>query len=426
MMLISLSDAMDCICPQISDHQQRVTYIAMQIARSMKNSRVNLKNLFCAALLHDIGAIRFEDREELINSRDFENILWHSEIGYELYKSTPLLANAAPIILYHHSEWRNCSDNEIEISPVPIESHIIHLADSIELLINNDTNILEQSDGIIEQIASNRDHLFHPDCVAAFKLVANCEAFWLKTVSSNIHDFVALELESQSVSILDSRVLDIASIFMRMVDSISPWTVAHSSGVAGAAIALARLCQFSNQEQAYIYLAGILHDLGKLTVPAEIINQDGEKSPHDWAIIKGHTFFTYQILKAAGFPQFIIEWAAYHHERINGNGYPFHISGKDLSLGSRIMCVADVMAAVMEDRPYREAMDVEVAKSTLKNMGNYKLLDSNLVTLLIDNFNVIDNMRREVQEAYLDKQKLFPTLVSRLYETESAPAICLD
>src|SRR3990167_2949515 len=103
-------------------------------------------------------------------------------------------------------------------------------------------------------------------------------------------------------------------------------------------------------------IAALLHDIGKLSVPDEILEKPGGLSTEEFNIMRGHTYFTYHILNSIDGFDTISEWAAFHHEKLNGRGYPFHLKEGQLSIGSRIMAVSDKFSALSEDRPYRKSL----------------------------------------------------------------------
>jgi len=104
------------------------------------------------------------------------------------------------------------------------------------------------------------------------------------------------------------------------------------------------------------------------------------------------------VLSSIGGIQQITEWAALHHERLDGSGYPFHLTSKKLGIGSRIVSIADVFTALAEDRPYRHAMNKNHSMSILKDLGNKRLLDINIIELLDANYEQIHWLMSEAQE----------------------------
>ncbi len=154
-----------------------------------------------------------------------------------------------------------------------------------------------------------------------------------------------------------------------------------------------------------MYVAGRLHDLGKLAVNDRILEKDGKLEPNEFAVIKSHTYYTARLME--NIPEFstIREWASYHHERLDGKGYPFGLGAAELNLGARIMAVADVFTAIKEDRPYRDGKTDDAAIKVLRSMAG-PTLDPRLVQLLIENFEEVDTLRiaaqTEEDKAYMN------------------------
>ena len=201
------------------------------------------------------------------------------------------------------------------------------------------------------------------------------------------------------------RLISLSSVFSKIIDYRTKFTAAHSSGVAAVAKALAKLVGFSDLECLMMEIAGYLHDLGKLAVPAEILEKPGKLTEEEFNIVRKHTYHTYNILKQIDNLDVIAEWASFHHESLNGGGYPFKIKGQNLMLGSRIMAVADVFTAITEDRPYRSGMTREKVFNTLQGMIDNGKLDAYIVSLLKDHFEEVNSLRMAAQKVSTDEYK---------------------
>jgi HD-GYP domain-containing protein (c-di-GMP phosphodiesterase class II) len=136
-------------------------------------------------------------------------------------------------------------------------------------------------------------------------------------------------------------------------------------------------------------VAGDLHDLGKLAIPNSILNKPGSLTKEEMSIMKCHTYYTYLVINSIGGLKQIAEWGAYHHEKLDGSGYPFHCTANELSTGARIMMVADIFTALAEDRPYRKGMSKDGIVEIIKQFSDRSLLDTRIVNLLFDNYNEI-------------------------------------
>ena len=135
------------------------------------------------------------------------------------------------------------------------------------------------------------------------------------------------------------------------------------------------------------------------------MEKPGKLTEEEFNIVRKHTYHTYNILKQIDNLDVIAEWASFHHESLNGGGYPFKIKGQNLMLGSRIMAVADVFTAITEDRPYRSGMTREKVFNTLQGMIDNGKLDAYIVSLLKDHFEEVNSLRMAAQKVSTDEYK---------------------
>ncbi|BAF60878.1 MAG: HD-GYP domain-containing protein [Pelotomaculum sp.] len=140
----------------------------------------------------------------------------------------------------------------------------------------------------------------------------------------------------------------------------------HSRRVAKIAIAIADKMVMSNKEQDYIYLAGLLHDVGKLGMKDSYLLKPGKLSLEEWLEIKKHPVISYNLLKAIPGMHYVSLIALYHHERYDGNGYPRGLMGNSIPKGARILAVADAFEAMTADRVYRPKLDCRAAVAELR------------------------------------------------------------
>jgi putative two-component system response regulator len=160
----------------------------------------------------------------------------------------------------------------------------------------------------------------------------------------------------------------IIKVMSSMVEMRDPYTAGHQQRVADLAQTISLEMGLSKERVEGIRMAGLIHDIGKIAVPAEILTKPGKLSDIEFSLIKVHPQAGYDILKDIEFPWPIDKIVLQHHERMDGSGYPYGISGEEIILESRIMAVADVVEAMASHRPYRAALGLEVAKEEiLKN-----------------------------------------------------------
>ena len=155
------------------------------------------------------------------------------------------------------------------------------------------------------------------------------------------------------------------------VETRDPYTAGHQRRVSNLARAISTEMGVSEDQIQGVRMAGVIHDIGKISVPGEILSKPGKISQNEFGIIKEHPQVGYNILKTVDFSWPIAQIVLQHHERMDGSGYPNGISGENILLEARILAVADVVEAMASHRPYRPALGIDIAlKEISKNRGS--------------------------------------------------------
>ena len=166
------------------------------------------------------------------------------------------------------------------------------------------------------------------------------------------------------------------------VETRDPYTAGHQRRVTDLASAIGKELGLSEGQTEGIRMAGIIHDIGKIYVPAEILSKPGSLAEVEFSMIKMHAQAGFDILKTIEFPWPIAQIVLQHHERVNGSGYPLGLSGEDILLEARILAVGDVVEAMASHRPYRPALGLDKALEEIaQNKG--KLYDSEVANACI-------------------------------------------
>jgi putative nucleotidyltransferase with HDIG domain len=162
----------------------------------------------------------------------------------------------------------------------------------------------------------------------------------------------------------------IVQVLESVMAARDPYTVTHQQAVAQLSLAIAREMGLGEKQIRTVMMAARLHDFGKISVPMGILSKTGELSVPEMAMIKSHPTTGYDMLKPLTLPTNIFMTIMQHHERINGSGYPFGLSGEDILLEARILGVADVVEAMSSHRPYRPSLGIEMALEEIsRNRG---------------------------------------------------------
>jgi putative nucleotidyltransferase with HDIG domain len=163
-----------------------------------------------------------------------------------------------------------------------------------------------------------------------------------------------------------------------VVETRDPYTAGHQRRVAELARAIAREMGLPEWQVMGIHVAGLLHDVGKVAVPGEILSKPGKLTPNEFSIISSHCQVGYDILEKIDFPWPVTKAILQHHERIDGSGYPYHLSGEEIVIEARILGVADVVDAMSSHRPYRPALGLNKALQEISQASG-TLYDSKVV-----------------------------------------------
>lgn len=389
--IYALSDALDLVGVDDVAHGKRVGIMAAECGKARGLPEAEITFLFDLGMLHDIGVSSTQTHHHLVSEFDWQGSQVHAEIGYGLLRGFAPLSRMAIPVRYHHTRW----DKLITLPPSELtaqqaqEANLIFMVDRVDALAAQYVG----SGVLFDHLGEVRDHIqrssgsyFAPELVDVFMAASEAEAFWLlqepRSIQNYLYDLLS-RAECYQPSFAELKKL--ALVFSHIVDAKSPFTAYHSLGVSRLARFLAERAGINKENCDKLELAGLLHDLGKLRVPDEILDKPGKLDAHERRIINTHSFETYQILRSIGGFEEIALWAAYHHEEPGGMGYPFRVHEKDLSIEARILRVADIFQAMAQDRPYRAGLAEHEVLGFLKELASKGSLDADIVKLVSEN-----------------------------------------
>jgi len=176
-------------------------------------------------------------------------------------------------------------------------------------------------------------------------------------------------------------VINALEILGRALEMRDPYTFSHTRHVANIAAKIARTLGWDEDRVLGIKLAGELHDLGKISIPLDILNKPGGLSDLEYCLIKEHSLNCYNLIKDINFPFPLAEIIYQHHERLDGTGYPRQLKNSDILAESKVLAVSDILEAMTHHRPYREALGIDVACQELKE-GRGTKYDSGVVDVV--------------------------------------------
>lgn len=382
------SYALDCVEAELTQvttlHSKRVAYMSIRMARQMNTPQDALQDLAVCALLHD-NALTQYIREELngditsttsVSGKPLIGI--HCTMGEDNLQRLPFLTDVRDVIRYHHENADGSGPFGKIWQEVPLFARIIHLCDLLDVYCRAKTFTPETYQRADRFLSDHTGTLFDRACVDAFRS-AFPESEFVTLGEDDLETRLWQEVPRIRQDLDFAQIKALADFFARIVDYKSPFTSTHSIGVATDAELLARYMGFDEDTAQKMYLAGALHDIGKVAIGNEILEKPDRLTDDEFAVMKHHAAYTYSILSNIEDFEEIRDWAAFHHERLDGTGYPFKKTAAELNTQERIMACVDIYQALTESRPYKKGMPHEKASSILRDMAERGWLDGDIV-----------------------------------------------
>jgi putative nucleotidyltransferase with HDIG domain len=200
--------------------------------------------------------------------------------------------------------------------------------------------------------------------------LVNDISYGITTLRMRIHNLQVEEQVKMSLIRVETALESTVKALGVTSELRDPYTAGHQRRVTQLATAIAREMGFTENQINGIRVAGLLHDIGKIMIPAEILTKPSKLTEVEFAIVKTHSRASYDILKSIEFPWPVAQIVIQHHEKLNGSGYPSGLKWDEILMEARILCVADIVEAMSSHRPYRPALGIDVAlEDILANKG---------------------------------------------------------
>lgn len=383
----SLSEALDFVGIDDTMHGKRVAYMAAELAKSMSWSQKLIDDIILIGMLHDCGVSSTDVHTHLVTELDWENSQEHSIRGEDLLNRTRIYKDFAIYIKYHHTHWdelpETLSKEQKEIS------NLIYMVDRVDALRAQQINIDSHSpENIKNTIQKYSGTMFSPELVEAFMKSSLRDSFWFYLEQEALNDYLIEWVESSTEERFTFKdIKEVAMMFAAIVDAKSVFTSEHSIGVATLSRYLAEKLELPQDSCEKVELAGLLHDLGKLRVADDILNKPAKLNEEEKLIMNRHGFDSDMVLRRIkGFRE-IAHIASLHHETLDATGYPYSLDASEIPLEARIIAVADIFQALIQNRPYRDGLSMDKAYEILLEMGHDGKLDMDIIATLKEHLN---------------------------------------
>jgi putative nucleotidyltransferase with HDIG domain len=408
---IAFSQGLDLAEGKHLGHAQRVCYIAALIAEELGLEPQQRNAVFFAALLHDIGVplaaseicrIAGVDEEtifgpsplkapeELKGALSFadlstvvEAVHQHAVVGAATVRNLDLPEDVAAAVRAHHERWDGFGfPDALSRDAAPIEARIVAAADVAESLIAGEPSSLAARRRLAPAIAPYAGAALDPNVVARLLDLGKSDEFWLGLYAEDMPEMLHALRPATEARRSRKRVMRFAEVFADLADVKAAHAIGHSRRTADNAGRLAEAYGLDAGHTEMVRIAALLHDIGLLGVPARVMTKPDILSITEMQLMRQHPAHSETVLGALNGFEEIAVWAARHHERPDGKGYPEMLAGEDLPVESRILAVADVYSALTSERAYRGAVQRKDAKDILLGAGGTQL-DAELVRLFV-------------------------------------------
>lgn len=381
--LFALSYALDCVENELvgvtTNHSKRVAYICVKMGEKWKMGTNQLLDLAACALLHDNALTEFIKEEYSEHGeRDIKNLSLHCVIGEKNIEKIKFFGNVKGAILYHHENADGTGPLKKKWKEIPIYARMIHLADQLDA--NFDLSDVTEKKFIEMKkfLHQNTDTAFDKECAETFINCFDFEAI-RQMENDKIDNTLRVNIPKIKYEYTNNEVIDFAQLFATIVDYKSEFTHNHCIGIAQKAYEMGTFYDYDEDTRTKLYLAGALHDIGKLVVDNDLLEKKGKLTKEEYEDVQVHAYETYRMLRGIeGFEE-VTSWASLHHEKLNGTGYPFGKTAQQLGKNERLMACLDIYQALVEKRPYKDGMEHQQAIEILRRMAEQNQLDGEIV-----------------------------------------------
>lgn len=387
-MLYALSLALDAVEHDLTGasdyHAQRVAYLSIKTGQICGMDEKHLLDLGACAVLHDNALTEYiQSGERKVSGgqqTENKNLGLHCTMGEQNvihmpFYSSPQVKGA---VLYHHERADGKGPFGKDVSQTPLYAQMIHLWDNVDTVFDLGSYSVGKRERIQNYISKNTGTLFSAELARAGQEIISDDLF-MEIEGRQVAEMLLGCLPEIVREYSSEELVNISDIFAKIIDYKSNFTSRHSLGIARKARQMGMYYGEDEETAAKLYLAGALHDIGKLVVNTDILEKPGKLTPEEYRHIQNHAEATYEILSPIKGLEQITAWASMHHEKLDGSGYPFGKTGKELGHHERLMACLDIYQALTEARPYKDGMAHGEAMEILKKLGEKGSLDEKII-----------------------------------------------
>lgn len=370
----------NCMDTRLTEHGGRVAYlVSLMLQETSGYTKRQLRDICFLAQLHDVGAYKTEEISRMLQFETSD--IWdHSFYGYLFIRYFTPLKDMAQGVLLHHIPWSNLEAEEGLTPEIRYLGQFLHIADRIDISMAVEKRSWETT---LAQLKKGSGTRFAPELVelaSHLNLKGPVDLEWEKD-----GEYTSILTD---IPLTSEEITSYLKMLIFIIDFRSHHTVAHTITTTSISHELSRLLSLDEDKCNQVLCGTLLHDLGKIAIPVEILEYPGKLSPQAMDIMRTHVDLTEKIF-GGDIDETIKRIALRHHEKLDGSGYPRGLKAQSLTTEERLVAISDIISALAGTRSYKDSFPKERIVSILDQMKKDGLLDGVIVDLAIAHLDKI-------------------------------------
>lgn len=381
-LIYSIGKALDVVEGELlgasTYHSARVAVLSAAMGTYFEMGIQELIGLTTCALLHDNALTEYIHSERETGPAKLDFYRLHCQYGQRNVNTLPLDYDISTSILYHHERADGKGPFGKKETEIPLHAQIIGIANHLDVQYHLQHLSLDELSEFKEKVIGNTRGLYTKKCIHALQTILTEDVLTLLR-DENIEDSISNLIPIWEPDVKNKDLINMVDFIANIIDYKSFYTRNHTTQIANRIWIMTNYYGFDEETSVKLYLAAALHDIGKLYIPTEILEKPGKLNKDEYETIMKHVWYTYKHLNnITGFED-ICRWASSHHEKLDGSGYPFGKTAKELDFPSRLLACIDIYQAVCEERPYHPRRNHIDTMSILYGMAEQGKIDTEIV-----------------------------------------------
>jgi len=394
-MILIIHRTINSVDKRLLNHGEQVAYIMLNLLKAEGSySDEEILEICAVSIFHDIGAYKVAERDKLVEI-DTVDPFDHAVYGALFIKYFSPLSDLYNVVLTHHFTFKYFENKQMNV--ICKEGLLLNFADYIDRVYLN-------KNALTKDYIKDHQGNYLKEHIELFVEADRKFDFISKLLNGSYQK----ELESffETKILTREEVLSYSKMLAYSIDFRSESTVKHTILVEAISYQIGKLYGLDEEKLIKIKVASVLHDIGKIGIPVEILEKPGKLTNEEFEIMKSHSIIGYNILSDLNIDD-IRDIGTLHHEKLDGTGYPFGLKGEELKVEIRIMVIGDIVSALLGARSYKEEFNKDKIIKILENMVDMNKIDSKIVNLFINNYDYIIN---EAQNQSSDLMNIYLNL----------------